>query len=184
MKGWLPYLAIALGVGLIVYALLFAKTEEEKVRVRLDALEASLAMTDDGDGRRVRETKLRRSFSELFAKDVSLAFPELGATTKGRGALADFAIETQRPLSECSVDLDELSIRLDEEKEHALAVGTARVDAQSEDGTKMHDERTVSLRFDLVDREWRIVSVAVSLPKGVLEESAEGVAPLRKPSAP
>ena len=43
MKRALPLLGIALGTALIVYALQFGKTEEERIGMRLQALAASLA---------------------------------------------------------------------------------------------------------------------------------------------
>jgi hypothetical protein len=44
------------------------------------------------------------------------------------------------------------------------------------------DTRTVSLRIDRLEHEWRIVDVSVS-PASDAAESKEGVAPLKLPTA-
>jgi hypothetical protein len=182
MKRWLPYLGIALGTALVVYALFFAKTEEERIRARLDELESTVAVDDARETPLVRAARLRKSFAEIFAKDVSLAIPELGATDKGRAALADLALSAQEQLARIDLELDDLAIRLDESKERALAVGVAHLRGTQRDGTRTLDDRTVSLRLDRIEGQWRIVDVTVSPPKDDSAEEKEGVAPLRKPS--
>ncbi|MBM4359413.1 MAG: nuclear transport factor 2 family protein [Deltaproteobacteria bacterium] len=182
MKRWLPYLGLALGVALVVYALFFVKTEEERLRERLDALEAAVAIDDARETPLVRDARLRKRFAEIFTKDVALAVPELGATDKGRTALADLAISAQHRLARTSLDLDDLAIRLDESKQHALAVGIAHLVGTEADGTLIRDDRTVSLRLDVIEGEWRIVDVSVSPPTDDSLPTNEGVAPLRRPS--
>ena len=182
MKRWLPFLGIALGVALVVYALAFGKTDEERIRERLSELAASVEIKDRRESPALRGARLRKSFGEIFAKDVRLAIPELGTSDRGREPLVSLAVSAQGEFASVKLDLDALAIRLDETKEHALAVGVANLVGTREDGRRSRDARTASLRFDRVDGEWRIVDVSVSPAADALDgKEKEGVAPLREP---
>ncbi len=178
MKRALPLLGIALGTALIVYALQFGKTEEERIGMRLQALAASLAVSDGRESPTIRGARLRKDFAELFAKDVSLAIPELGAVDQGRPALVELAMQAPTDYASIAVNLEKLRIRLDDSKEHAVAVGEAHLSGVRREGSRHEDSRTVSLRLDRHDGEWRIVNVSVSVSKDALEGHG-AVAPLR-----
>jgi hypothetical protein len=182
MRRWLPYLGIALGVALVAYALFFVKSDEERIRERLVELAASVEVKDRREMPLIRAARVRKSFATLFSKDVRLAIPEVGTVDRGREPLVELAVSAQSEFSSVALDLDGLSIRLDESKEHGLAVGTAKLSGTREDGVVSRDTRTVSLRLDRQEDEWRIVDVSVS-PASDAAESKEGVAPLKRPTA-
>ncbi len=164
MKRWLPYLGIAFGLALVVYSVFFGKNEEDRIRQRLHQLEEAVAV--DGEENPVlRAARVRKELGEIFTQDVTLAIPELDASEGGRAALVDLATAAPQQYQRAHVDLDGLRIRLDEPKEHAVAVGDAKLSGARQDGQPEQDVRTVSLRLDKIDGEWRIVNVSVSTPR-------------------
>ncbi|MBM4375068.1 MAG: hypothetical protein FJ095_08290 [Deltaproteobacteria bacterium] len=181
MRRWLPYLGIALGIALVAYALFFVRSDEERIRERLTELASSVEVKDRRETPMIRAARVRKSFATLFSKEVRLAVPELGTVDRGREPLVDLTVSAQSEFASVALDLDGLSIRLDESKEHGLAVGTAKLSGTREDGTLSRDTRTVSLRLDRQEDEWRIVDVSVSPPADAAE-SKEGVAPLKLPA--
>ena len=179
MKRWLPFFGIALGASLVVYALFFAKTEQEQIRSRLQELSASVRRKDARESDAVRSARLRKDFGELFAKDVTLAVPELGSATQGRSALIEFAASAPQEFAELDLSLDALRVQLDESKEHAIAIGQAQLSATRREGTREKETRTVSLRLDKRNGEWRIVDVSVAGPNGDHAEKSK-VAPRKE----
>jgi len=181
MRRWLPYLGIALGIALVAYALFFVKSDEERIRERLSELASTVEVKDRRETPLIRSARVRKSFASLFSKEVRLAVPELGTVDHGREPLVSLTVSALGEFTSVTLDLGELSIRLDESKAHGLAVGTAKLSATRGDGTLSRDTRVVSLRLDRQQDAWQIVDVSVS-PPADSADSEEGVAPLKSPS--
>ncbi len=164
MKRWLPYLGIAFGVALVVYAVFFGKNEEERIRQRLHQLEDSVAV-DGAENPVLRAARLRKELGELVTHDVRIAIPELDGVDSGRNQLVELAAAAPQQFKSARIDLEALRIRLDDPKEHAVAVGDAKLAGTRQDGEREQSFRTVSLRLDKLNGEWRIVDVSVSPPK-------------------
>lgn len=182
MKRALPLLALAAAAALVVYALVFARTDEERIRSRLRDVAAAVAPRGAGEPMAVREARIARAFGEAFDPDVSLAIQELGAQARGRAALIAFAASIPRDVEGLEFDLDRLSVKFDEPHEHALAVGPVRLLVSRHGGARSEDLRTLALRFDRADGEWRIGDLSASGRDGAAD-ATERVAP-RKPTEP
>ncbi len=181
MKRGLPFLGIALGAALIGHALFFSKTEEERVRLRLDELATSVGWKGTSESASLRGARLRKVFGLLFSKDVALAIPELGAVEQGRAALVELALATPEEFTSLEVDLGALRIHLDESKEHALAVGDAHLTGERRSGPRSTDDRAISIRLDRIEGEWIIVNIATARAQKDRAEKS-GVAPLKEPN--
>lgn len=181
MKRALPFLGIALGAVLVVYALFFAEDDEAQVRARFRELAANVAI-QSGESSLTRTARMRKAFADIFTKDVTVAIPELETSGGGRAALVELAVAAPQEFAAIALDLDDLRVRLDDAKEHALAVGEAHLSGTRREGARVEDDRTVSIRLDRLEKAWRIVDVTVSRSKAAIAPK-EGVAPLKLPAA-
>ncbi len=168
MKRWLPQLGLVVGLLIAGYAFFFSTSEEARVRELLDRLEAAVAVSEEDTNALMFLSFVRKEFAEIFAPDVSYGIAELSMGSPGRAGLAELAAAGPRVFSTAKLDLDGLELTLDESKEHALGVGTAVLDGTRRGGTPERIAREASISLDLVDGDWRIVSVSVAAP----EESA------------
>jgi hypothetical protein len=169
MRRWLPHIGIVLGIGIAIYALFFASSEEDRIRARLEQLEDAVLVTADDTNFLVRTGHVKKEFSEIFTKEVSIEIPELTEISAGRDELVTLAAGAPRLYGTANVDLGGLSIQIDKSETSAVAYGDATLTATRPTGELQRDTRTVSLRFDQIDGEWRIVGVSVSAP----EQSAQ-----------
>ena len=162
MKRWLPHIGIALGVAIAIYALFFGSSDEDLIRAQLERLEDAVAVSDGGGNLVVRAAHVKKEFAEIFVKEVTFEVPELTTEESGRRALVALGASAPRLFRTATVDLDDLSIDVDEPGLTALAQGSATLTATRHSGEPDRDQRTVSLRFDKIDGEWRCVSLSVS----------------------
>ncbi len=162
MKRWLPHIGIVLGISIAVYALFFSDSEEDLIRARLEQLEVATKVKSSGGNLVIRAARVRKAFSEIFIKDVSFQIPELSSIGSGRNKLVALAANAPRRYQSAAIDLDGLEIKIDEPQTSAIAFGEATLSATRRGGQLERDTRTVSLRLDKIDGEWRIVSVSVS----------------------
>ena len=169
MKRWLPHLGIALGICIAVYALFFSGSEEDLIRERLDLLEDSIHVSPQDSNVVFRMARIKKQFAEIFVKQVSFEIPELTNLTQNRRELVNLAANAPRLYSTADVDLGGLSIDIDSSKTSAVAYGEATLTAMRQSGNLERDVRTVSLRFDKVEGQWRVVSVSVSAKEGAEE---------------
>jgi hypothetical protein len=168
MRRWLPWAGLAAGLGIATYGFFFAGSEEDKVRAVLDQLEDAVAVKEDEKNLLLRAAHVKGEFSEIFDKDVHFEVPELTETVSGRASLVELAAAAPQMWRTATVDLDGLAIEIDEAKTSAVASGDATLTATRQSGDLERDRRTVSLRLDKIEGDWRIVSLSVS-PKGGLE---------------
>jgi hypothetical protein len=165
VKRWLPYLGLALGLALVAFSLFFGTSDEERIRGRLQELEDVVAMSDSRENVVFRATRIRKAFGEIFTKDAVFSVPELDTAESARARLIELAASVPHYFSTARLDLDGLQIRLDASKEHAVAIGDAKLLGTRTEGTREQDLRKTSIRLDKVSGEWRIVNVAVSPPQ-------------------
>jgi phosphoribosylformylglycinamidine synthase len=166
MKRWLPHIGIALGICIAVYALFFSDSEEDLIRERLELLEESIHVSPQDSNVVFRIARIKKQFAEIFVKQVSFEIPELTNLTQNRQELVNLAANAPRLYSTASVDLGGLAIEIDSAKTSAVAYGEATLTAMRHSGNLERDVRTVSLRFDKVEGEWRVVKVSVSAREG------------------
>ena len=166
MKRWLPHIGIALGVLLAVYALFFSSSDEDLIREQLERLERAVEVTEGGQNIVIRAAHVKKEFAEIFVKEVTFEVPDLTTEESGRRALVGLAASAPRLFATASVDLDALSIDVDEQGLTAVAQGQATLTGTRLSGELTRDLRTVSLRFDKIDDAWLCVSLTVSARNG------------------
>jgi hypothetical protein len=166
MRRWLPHIGIVAGVCLALYALFFSLSDEDEIRDLLEQLEDAIAVRDGNTNIVVRAAHVRNQFSEIFIKDVSFRIPELTQAPSGRKELVGLAANAPRIYRTVSVNLSGLSVKVDDAAISAVAFGQATLTASRHSGQLERDDRTVSLRLDKIEGEWRIVGVSVSTKGG------------------
>ena len=162
MKRWLPHIGIAVGLLIAVYALFFSSSDEDLIRARLDQIEDAVKVSGDGTNLVLRAARVKKEFSEIFVKEVSFEIPELSSSGGARQELVALAASAPRLYSTATVDLGGLAVEIDDAGMSAVAFGEATIRGTQLSGEPQRDSRTVSLRFDKIDGDWRVVSLSVS----------------------
>jgi len=162
VKRWLPHIGIVLGIAIAVYALFFSNSDEDVIRDKLAQLEEAVRISDGNTNIVIRAARVKKEFGEIFEKEVTIEVPELTDASSGRTELVQLAASAPKLWRTASVDLGNLSVDVDHSGTTAVAYGQAVLTATRHSGDLHRDERTVSLRFDKIDGDWRIVHVSVS----------------------
>jgi phosphoribosylformylglycinamidine synthase len=162
LRRFLPHAGIVAGLALAGWALFGRTSEEDRIRAKLDELAEAVAVRGVEPNLVLRGARIRRAFGELFVQNVAIRVPELTSVDSGRAELVGLATQAVQLYEHASVDLSGLRIEIDAPKASAMAHGEASLSAVRHGGTREMDTRTVALRFDKLEGDWRIVSVSVS----------------------
>ncbi len=165
MKRWLPHIGVVAGLAIALYALFFGSSDEERIRELLGRLENSVQVHEGEFNIIIRGSRVRKAFSTIFIPDVQFRIPDLQSTGTRRKGLAALATQAPRLYRTAIVDLSELEIKLDDQAASATAFGDASLIGVRQGGLAERDQRTVSLRLDKINGDWRIIAVDVS-PRG------------------
>ena len=155
-------MGVVAGVVIAIYAIFFGSTDEDRIRELLERLERAVAVHSDETNVIVRGARVRKAFKEIFSKDVRFQVPDFQSAGQSRRALVGLATQAPRLYRNATVDLGGLSVKVDEKGESSTAFGQAVVVGVRQNGTAERDSRTISLRLDKMDGDWRIVQVDVS----------------------
>jgi len=166
MRRWLPHVGLLIGLGLVIYALFFAQDDTDRIRQQLEALEAAVEVKPQ-ENVVIRAARVRSAFVEIFSKDVRFEVPELLAGQSDRKELVKVASSAPQQFRSAIIDTDRLQIDVDNAGETAVATGDVTLSGVRLSGEPTRDERTVSIRFDAIEGQWRIVSLTVSMPQGM-----------------
>jgi hypothetical protein len=161
--------AIALGVAILIYVVFFGESDEDAIRERLDLLEATIEVKGTQENLVIRGARIKEAFTELFVKDVTIQIPELTQVKTGRTELTGLAARAPSWYRTASVDLGGLRVDVGEQAVSAHVSGLATLTATRLTGELSRDTRTVSLRFDKIEGDWKIVSLSVSAKEEVDE---------------
>lgn len=164
MRRWLPHIGILIGLGLVVYALFFAEDDADRIRERLEQLEAAVEVKPQ-ENVVIRAARVRKELVEIFVKDVHFEIPELLENQSGRKELIGVASSAPQQFRAARIDTDGLRIDIDDAGESAVCTGNVTLAGVRQSGEPARDERTVSIRLDEIEGEWRIVSFTVSMPQ-------------------
>jgi hypothetical protein len=169
MKRWIAIGGIALGVGLVGYALLSRDTDEELIRARLDQLTTAVRV-DQGDNPLTRGARVRRAFNEVLSRNIVVRIPDLPDPGQGREGLLGVAMYAGHRYRTAEVALSDTSIQLDTRKIEASVKSEATLTAT--DAAGLHRQnRHVLFRFTRAADHWRISSIEVSAPPDLPPEA-------------
>jgi len=165
---------LVLGLALLGYAVLWAPTEEEKIRAVLDHLERTVHTGEDtGKNPLVRSGTLREAFREIFDKDVSYRIPELTTGKSGREHLVEIATQGTATLTTFDVDFTGVDVEHSGDSPLARVTTVARLNAFRGAERYERSDRKVTFDFLKADGDWRISSFRVFPPQAEVEEAAE-----------
>jgi ketosteroid isomerase-like protein len=151
------------GLAVIGYAVLASPTDEERIRDRLDALEAAVQVDGDTSTNPVlRAGAVGGAFKEIFTEDVTFRIPELTSGDRGRPALARLAAQSGMYFSTLTVDFGGTDIELQGSATSARVTSVATVQGTRGGGRLERDDRAVTFTFTKQDGEWLISDVRVA----------------------
>jgi hypothetical protein len=159
VKRALVWLALAVGLSLVVYAVFASKTDEEIIEEQLTRLAAAISVSPE-ENPLTRAARLNREFSELFSKDATASVPELSAPVQGRREL--LALATRAAAGFRTLDVAFSGTTVEVGNAAAEVKTTATLSGVRSDGDLDRGKRQVGLRFKRSDGDWWIDSVNVS----------------------
>lgn len=162
MKRYLPHAAIGIGLCIFVYAVFFSSSEEDAIRAQLERLQETIEVKGGQHNPVVRGARVKGAFADIFVKEVSIEIPELTSVKAGRMELVGLATQAPTWYRTASADLGGLRVDIDESETSALVTGAVTLSGTRLSGEPVRDTRTVSIRFDKIEGDWRIVGLTVS----------------------
>lgn len=165
MRRWLPLSLILLGVALGLYAL-FGSSDEDRIRERLDQLADAVRVHDGELNPIVRHGRIRQEFAEIFTKEASVVAPEVGEGLHGRDALSAAAAQLAGVYQSAHVSWGGVDIRIERGGLGAEVAATATITGSRHGQPLRRDERSVKLRLEEIDGDWKILSATVERGAG------------------
>lgn len=158
MRSRLALLALlAVGLGLVGWALFARETDEEAIRRRLEVIAGAVAILPE-EGVVPRALRVKEGLEESIAKDATIAVPELRERLD-RETLIGAAVQAGQRWSSGRVSYRGLSIeKRGDGQAHVSA--TAVLDGTS-GAEPRSDERSVSIDLRRVDGEWVVTRLEV-----------------------
>ncbi len=154
---------VVIGLAVVLYALLSAPNDEERIREKLAHLADVVSVEADDKNPVSRGLRMKQEFSSIFTEDVNVSIPELTSLGRGRDGLASVATRAGTYFETADISLSVRKITFDERKERAQVESVATLTG-SRAGELEHDTRAA--RFDMLkqDGDWMIDGVAVTKP--------------------
>jgi hypothetical protein len=160
VKRWLAIAAVGLGLAALLYALFARPTHEERIGRALDRLARVVSSDSEQQNPILRAARLRKEFSEIFSRDVSVNIPELASPLRGRDELAAIGARTTTAYQSVDVEFSKLDIRVDANETRAEVRAVATLTGSR--GALERDSRRVRFGFSHQAGEWLIDSVSVA----------------------
>jgi hypothetical protein len=152
--------------GVLVYAVFFWPSEEEKViEVVLDFCHA-VRVSGPNENPAFRRLRLEGELGELLVASASADVPELEAGIQGRREIVQLASAAATQWATAAVSLDGIQAKIDAARTKATVRATATLDATQHGGTPRRDTRQVTFELEKVDGRWWIVAIAVPPKQG------------------
>jgi ketosteroid isomerase-like protein len=165
-RTWLAGGAAVALAGVLVYALFFWPSEEEKViEVVLDFCHA-VRVSGPNENPAIRRLRLEGDLGDLLVAEARAEIPELQAGIHGRREIATLATAAATQWATAAVSLDAIQAKVDAAKTTATVRATATLNATEHGGAPRRDTRQVTFTLDKIDGRWWIVSVAVPPKQG------------------
>jgi hypothetical protein len=157
MKRLLAGAGIALGLGLVLYALFASKSDEERIRDRLEQLARAVSMAED-ENIVFRKSRLDRELEQVLTEDVRIDIPELAATPRGRSAVTNLAVAATRHFRSVDIQIETKSVNI----QGTQAEVDARADMISGGDDPSRDRRDVTFKLTKdPTHDWQITSARV-----------------------
>lgn len=151
--------AVLVGIA-VVYVVFIRKTDEDRIRAQLRALSAAVREAE-GENQILRAARIEREFPHIFTKEVTLHVPMLPEGRTPRHELATLAIGAAKKASKIELRWSDVRVEVDRPMARAFVTGAATGAATRRDGGDHLESRSVTLRFEREEDEWRIADVAV-----------------------
>jgi len=165
-RTWLAGAAAVALAGVLVYAIFFWPSEEEKViEVVLDFCHA-VRVSGPNENPAIRRLRLEGDLGELLVAEASADVPELEAGIQGRREIAQLAAAAATQWATATVSLDGIQPKIDAARTKATVRATATLDAAQHGGAPRRDTRKVTFELEKVDGRWWIVSITVPPKQG------------------
>lgn len=162
MKLWVPVSVVGVGLAVIGYAVFGTSSDEDLILERLELLAETVRQDESDTNPVIRGARINSVFAELFTKQVSVRVPEVPDIGADRRDLVGAATQTSARFRTASVKFGSTRVDLDPSKMTAGVTTKATLDGVAHDGDMRRDTRGVTLRFEKVDGDWKIVALTVA----------------------
>jgi SnoaL-like domain len=161
------YLALAsIFAAVLVYALFFRASDEDRIRQKLAALEVAMKSGTSEAEAAMRPLRIQKAFASIFTPRVRADIPGVEAGDTPREELAALASSTAAQVSGLDVAFNQVHLEIDARAQppradvDALATVTGTTNG---DVMKRRSIYQVTLHLEKLEGEWRISRVAAAL---------------------
>ena len=163
VKSSLAIAGAVLGAVTILYAVMSAETDEEKLQGVLNRLEAAVQVAPGGSTGPMRLARLNQEFEEIFDASLTYKIPELLSRGSTRGTLAKLATHAANAYASMDIDLSDSEIVLMPTGTFLSATVSTRagVTVTRHGRRPQRTVRRVTWSFDESDGDWKITRFRV-----------------------
>ncbi|MGZ3416456.1 MAG: hypothetical protein ACXVEF_04115 [Polyangiales bacterium] len=149
---------VGIAVTIIIWALFFRGSEEDRIRAAIVKAAAAVKVIP-GENPVMRAARVKGDLVDVMEKDVAFSVPELNDVGKGRDPLVGAAISISSVFEEADVNVVFSQVTIEPGGHSAAATTTVTLSAMR-GGQRERDVRKVSFVLRK-DAEWRISEVTV-----------------------
>lgn len=161
---------VALGLGLIGWALFLRESDEEAIRRRLDSISRAVQIVPE-EGVVARALKVRGGFDASFDRTARVKIPELGEQLD-RDALVGLATQASQRWTSGELGWADVAVTVAEDGATGHVDATAKLSG-TQRGEPGDEERRLAIDLRKHEGEWIVTSLEVKRPgEGGEEEAA------------
>jgi len=165
MKNKIAIALASIVAAMIVYALFFRTSEEDRIRQKLTALEAAVKSGASTSEIAARPLRVRESFARIFAPRVQVDVPEIAVGDRPREELAELVASSEGRVHGLNVAFTRVHLEIDPRAQPPRAdvdaLATVRGSSRGE-GMKRSNVYQVTFHLEETQEEWRITRIAAA----------------------
>ena len=156
-------LVFAIGVGLILYALLARQSDAERIAGVLRELCEAVSF-DRPPARLQRGLRLKNTFEKLLTERVRIDIADLGTSRQGREEALSLAMQASEVANSLRISLVDSEITVDSSARSASADAVVALDAKPRGAEPAREKRAVHVELVAEGKKWRVAGIEVREP--------------------
>jgi hypothetical protein len=150
------------GAAALAYFLL-RPSDEERIRWQLAALGRAVVIDPAEKDPRARPLRVHEAFQKILEPSVRVEIPGVVEDVRDRDELTGMAVAVGDTLTDLTVDLRAVRVKVEPGARAARVQASATFAGAVRGGRGDRLVREVTVRFEKVDGEWRIASIAADV---------------------
>lgn len=144
--------------------LFLRRSDADRIRGDVESVADALNYDGDGSDQNWRDG-LTAALRQRVSSPVTIVLEPSGESTLDTDALVNAAVAYTRGLSEFTVELQDIRVKLDENGRRATAKGEAILDMVDATGSRRNEPRKFALTLERSAKEWVVVHAQVTEPR-------------------